>query len=180
MGAPCGRATSGAQAAFTEDFMSEQFEITELVQVGVEDERTGVAFYGALAKKMKNPQLQKLFANLSEQERYHQKRFEQMLADLGGLKPGHEEYPGQYMAYLRTLTNDRAFPDQQTAMLAAANCASDAAAVELATRYERDTLMLMNEMKTLVPEKDKPVVDELAREEQVHLVMLSEAKRKML
>jgi rubrerythrin len=160
--------------------MSEQFEVAELVQVGVEDEKTGVAFYAALSKKMKSPHLQKLFANLSEQERYHQKRFEQMLAELGGLKPGHEEYPGQYMAYLRTLTNDRAFPDEETAMLAAQTCASDAAAVELATRYERDTLMLMNEMRNLVPEKDKPVVDELAREEQVHLVMLSEARRKML
>jgi rubrerythrin len=158
--------------------MAEQFEVAELVKIGVEDERTGVAFYTRLSQSVDNSELRGIFADLAEQEKYHQKRFEDMLQRLGGVKTA-EEYAGQYMAYLSALTSDRAFPDPETAEKAAEACGSDAAAVALASRYERDALLLMNEMRSLVPEKDRGVVDELAREEQGHLVTLSEARRKV-
>jgi len=158
--------------------MAELFEVAELVKVAVEDERTGVAFYSAMAKKVKDEQMRKTFAELAEQEKFHQRRFEQMLADLGGVRQG-EEYPGEYLAYLQALTGDRAFPDEQTALQMVKECKDDHAALALASRFERDTLMLMNEMRRLVPERDKPVVDELASEEQAHLVALAEARAKL-
>jgi hypothetical protein len=49
----------------------------------------------------------------------------------------------------------------------------------LATRFERDTLILMNEMRKLVPEKDGAIVEELASEEQAHLVTLTEAQQRL-
>ena len=63
--------------------MAEQFEVTELVKIAVEDETSGVAFYSTMAGRAKDPQLKKVFADLAEQEKYHQKRFEVMLAELG-------------------------------------------------------------------------------------------------
>ena len=158
--------------------MAELFEVKELVEIAVEDERTGVAFYARLANRARDAELQRTFADLAEQERYHQKRFERMLADLGGHKP-REQYPGEYMAYLRTLTNERAFPDEATAMKMADQCPDDAAAIALASRFERDTLMLMHEMRSLVPQRDKAIVDELTREEQAHLVTLAQARRRL-
>ena len=158
--------------------MAELFEIAELVKIAVEDERTGVAFYSAIAEKVQKPQLKQIFSRLAEEEKFHQQRFEEMLEDLRGHKP-REEYPGQYMAYLRTLTSDRAFPDEDTALHMAKQCADDAAAVELASRFERDTLMLMNELRGLVPDRHSRIVNELAREEQGHLVTLAEARRKL-
>ena len=83
------------------------------------------------------------------------------------------------MEYLRTLTDNRAFPDEKTAAAMADECADDAAALDLASRFERDTLILMNEMRSLVPEKDRPVVDELAKEEQGHLVTLAKAHQEL-
>ena len=156
--------------------MAELFEVAELVKVAVEDEKTGVAFYSRLAEKCQK--LKDIFSKLAEEEKVHQRRFEEMLAGIGDYKPP-EQYPGQYMEYLRTLTDDRAFPDEQTAVRMADECADDAAALMLASRFERDTLILMNEMRSLVPEKDHAVVDELAREEQGHLVTLAEARRKL-
>jgi rubrerythrin len=157
--------------------MGELFDIGELVRIGVEDEKAGVAFYSALAGKARDAELRKVFANLAEQEKYHQKRFEQMLLDLGGHRQ-REEYPGQYMDYLRVLTGERAFPDPETAVRRADECPDDLAGLEMASRFERDTLLLMNEMRGLVPEKDKVIVDELAREEQSHLVTLAGARRR--
>ncbi len=159
--------------------MAELFEVTELVKVAIEDEKTGVAFYSVLAQTAGKPELKTTFADLAEQERFHQKRFEEMLAALGGHKPTREEYAGQYTAYLQALTNDRAFPDEEAARQMARECPDDAAAVELAIRFERDTLLLMNEMRGLVPEKDAAVVRELAREEQSHLVVLANARQSL-
>ena len=157
--------------------MSELFEITELVKIGVEDEKSGVAFYSVMAEKAAKPELKKIFTELAEQERFHRQRFEQMLRDLGGHQPSREEYAGQYMEYLKALTNDRAFPDEDAARKAAEQCEDDAAAVDMAVRFERDTLLLMNEMRGMVPEKHAAIVKALADEEQAHLVTLSEARR---
>lgn len=154
--------------------MRELFEVAELVKVAVEDERTGVAFYSALAQAARTQKMRGLFEGLAKQETFHQARFEKMLADLGGVQ-AREQYEGEYIAYLRTMTGTRAFPDTETALRLAAQCTSDPAAVDLASRFERDTLMLLNELRGMVPEKDKSIVDDITREEQAHLTVLAEA-----
>lgn len=156
--------------------MAELFEITELVKIAVEDEKAGVAFYSRLAEK--SEKLEGTFAQLAEEEKFHQKRFEQMLEALGGHAP-HEQYPGEYISYLRALTDSRAFPDEQTAERMADECADDIAAVELASRFERDTLILMNEMSSLLPEKHRTIIEDLANEERGHLVTLTEARKQL-
>ncbi len=158
--------------------MPELFEVQELVKVAVEDEKSGVAFYTVASQQASDAELKGTFSDLANQERYHQRRFEKMLQELGGLKTP-ETYPGEYQSYIKALTDSRAFPDEQTAERMARQCADDLAAVNLALRFERDTLMLMNEMRALVSEKHRPVVDELANEEKSHLVVLTAAKERL-
>jgi len=158
--------------------MGNMFDVAELVRVAVEDEKAGVSFYSALAQKAQSPQLREIFADLAEQERHHQKRFQEMLDSLGDYQ-SPERYSGEYTSYLNALTTDRAFPDADQANKAAQACKDDASAVELASRFERDTLILMTEMRKLVPEKDQAIVDELADEERGHLVTLSAASKKL-
>lgn len=158
--------------------MGELFEVAELVRVAVEDEKTGVAFYSKLADNMRDPDLRKTFADLAEQERYHQRRFEEMLETMGEYK-APERYSGEYTSYLTALTTGRAFPDEETAMHMAEQCKDGLSAVELSDRFERDTLILMQEMRKLVPERHRPIVDELADEERAHLVVLANARAKL-
>jgi rubrerythrin len=158
--------------------MSELFEVPEIVRVAVEDERTGVAIYTALAAAARGAEVRALFEKLVGQERYHQMRFEGILEQMGGHQP-REQYEGEYVAYLRTLTSTRAFPDPSAAVEAAKRCRADAEALDLAGRYERDTLEIINELRELVGGKHKDVVDEIAREERAHVVALAEARRKL-
>jgi rubrerythrin len=158
--------------------MSELFEVPEMVRVAVEDERTGVAIYTALFEVSGKPDIREMFQKLIGQERYHQMRFENILEQMGGHKP-REEYEGEYVAYLRTLTSTRAFPTPEEAVLAARRCRDDAEAVNLALQYERDTLALINELRELVGPKHKDVVELIAREERSHIVVLAEAKRNL-
>ncbi|MBS3733883.1 MAG: ferritin family protein [Phycisphaerae bacterium] len=159
--------------------MAELFEITELVKIGIDDEKAGVGFYQTMAERADNERLKAIFADLADQERYHQRRFEQMLEDLGGHTPSREQYAGEYRQYLQALTSDRAFPDPDAARKMAQECPDDRSAVELAVRFERDTLLLMHEMASLMPDKHRDVVNDLAEEEQSHLVTLADARRQL-
>jgi len=155
--------------------MGELFDVAELVRVAIEDERTGSAFYAAAAKRAKDPGLKATFADMASQERYHQARFEKMLAELGEVKPP-EQYSGEYASYLGALTKDRAFPDEASARATAEACENDLTSVNVALGFERKTLNLVNEMGLLIPEDAKGVVDDITCEEQAHLVSLLEAR----
>ena len=158
--------------------MAEHFEVAELVKVAVEDEKSGVAYYSHLAGKAKDPGLRSTFDGLAQQERHHLARFEKMLAALGGYSP-REGYPGEYMAYLRAMTDGRAFPDVHAAQQAAQEVADDLSAVVTALRFERDTLALMNELREFVPPRDRKTVEELINEERSHVVVLTGAKERL-
>ena len=154
--------------------MAEAFEIADLVKVAVEDERTGVVFYGRLAEK--SGKLRELFGQLKDAEEHHLKRFQDMLDQLGEIRT-REQYPGEYMAYLRVMTEGRAFPDGATAARMAQECKGDAEALALANRFERDTLILLNELTGLAPARHAAIVDDIIAEEQAHLVALAKAQR---
>lgn len=151
------------------------FDIAELVRIGVEDEKSGTAFYSQLAQTTTSADLKAFYADLAEQEKRHEKRFQDLLADLGTYTPT-ESYDGEYISYLRAMLDSRAFHDPITARKIAAEIGTDDdAALSMAIRFERDTLVMLNELREMVPERDRPVVDDLAREEQGHLVDLNRA-----
>ena len=158
--------------------MGELFDVAELVRVAVEDERTGGAFYAAAARRATDADLKATFADMADQERYHQARFEKMLAELGEIKPP-EGYSGEYASYLGALTRDRAFPDEDGARRMAEACEGDLAFLDVALGFERNTLNLINEMRMLVPDSAKSVVDDITCEEQAHLVTLLEARDRL-
>ena len=153
--------------------------VSELVRIGIEDEKAGIAFYSKLARKAAAGKLRDVLSHLVSQERYHQKRFEEMLEALGD-EAARESYPGEYEAYLRELLESRPFTNEESAAAKAEQCEDDSAAVDLASRFERNTLLFMSEMRRLVPVKERSVVDELIREEQQHLVELGRARKELL
>jgi len=155
--------------------MGKLFEVSELVRVAAEDEKAGIAFYTTLAEEAKSQDLRKTFEQMAEQEQFHYQRCQEMLASLGGHVEA-ETYPEEYNTYLHALTSDRAFPDETDARRQAKECQNDLAAVDLALRFERSTLVLLNEMRVLAPEQHRDIVVEITAEEQSHLVTLLEAR----
>ena len=158
--------------------MAKMFQASELVQVAVDDEKSGAAFYQALAETTANAELKEFFTALAEQERHHQRRFEELLKQVGGHKPP-DRYADEYLSYVQALTTDRAFPDEAAAVRKARECGGDEAALALALRFERDTLVLLNEMRGMVAEKDRPVIAEIIAEEQQHVVDLTGVRDKL-
>lgn len=154
------------------------FQVAELMKVGVEDEKSGIAFYSILAKKTKDEWMKKLWDGLAAQEASHLVRYRKMLDALGPYN-AEETYPGEYMTYLRAMLDSRAFKSPEEARKAAEQTTGDLDAIHLAIRFERDTLVLMNELRELAPESEHDIIEQLTMEERGHLVELHAALQKM-
>ena len=152
------------------------FDSREMLKIAVLDEETGIAFYKSLAAATKRPDVQSECIAIGKQEEIHAQRFQQMLDGLPAYEPV-EEYDGQYAQYLRALIESRAFPGPDQAAARARAARSDAEAIEIALRLERDTLVFLGEIKALLPPTHIELVREVIKEEQNHVTELTRLKR---
>ncbi|HPD16431.1 MAG TPA: ferritin family protein [Planctomycetota bacterium] len=148
------------------------FRVAEVVQMAIEEEHNGKLFYDALAKCAKSPVLKEAARRLAVQEEGHEKAFT-ALRDRLGLPAQNETYPGEYANYMNALMNGKTFPNEEAAVKLAQDAGGDVAAVSTAILFEKNTLLFLSEMKTLVSDRDAAMVDELIDEERQHLVDLS-------
>ena len=151
------------------------FDVSELIEMAVKDEETGIAFYKALAQKTTSDVMKKACEQIARQEEHHRDRFRAILEQVGGYEP-YEQYAGQYESYVKTLLDEKAFPEPEAAAEKARAVGSDREAVEIAMRMERDTLLFLQEVKAFVHQKQSPYIDEIIEEERQHLVDLAQLK----
>ena len=152
------------------------FDPREMLKIAIMDEETGIAFYHSLASATRRPDVQSECIAIGKQEEVHAQRFRRMLDGLGGYTP-QEEYTGQYEAYLNALVESRAFPNPAEAARRARAARSDAEAIDLAIRLEKDTLAFLNEIRQTLPPVHTNVVTDIVSEERQHLTELSRLRR---
>ncbi|MEW6355624.1 MAG: ferritin family protein [Planctomycetota bacterium] len=151
------------------------FDVRELIAVAIKDEETGIAFYRALAQATRNPKVKERCREIAKQEEHHAERFQGMLDGLGDYRP-KGDYSGEYEDYLKALLDSRAFPEPAKAAAKAKAVKSDAEAIDIAMRLEKDTLIFLEEMKGYTRDADIKEVDEVIKEERLHLKDLAQLK----
>lgn len=157
--------------------MSKSFDIKALVKVAVLDERSGKELYRKMSKKARDGAVQEIFSSLVEQEKRHEKRFQQMLDDLES--SGEEtsgQYPDEYVDYLELLISEGGGSEAHRNL---SENPTDLSMIELAMSFERDQLSLQRDMGTVLGEKHRDLIDEIIEEEMGHLVTLSRVKKKL-
>jgi rubrerythrin len=147
-------------------------DVRELISMAVKDEETGIAFYDALAGKTTNAEVKAKLAEFAEQEKGHAARFRGMLEEIGDYTPVGD-YDEQYQDYVRSLLQQRAFPTPDEAAAKARAVESDAEALEIAMRMEKDTLGFLAEMKNYVKPEMMQYVDDVIAEERDHVIAIS-------
>jgi rubrerythrin len=152
------------------------FDTREVLRIAVMDEETGIAFYHSLASATRRPDVQSECIAIGQQEEMHAQQFRKMLNDLGAYTP-QEEYTGQYEAFLSALVESRAFPSPAEAARRAGAARSDAEAIDLAIRLEKDTFIFLCEIKPTLPPVHTGVVEAVINEERQHLTDLSRLRR---
>lgn len=154
------------------------FSGSELVNIAIGIEKSGLAFYQSLVKKEKDVMARGAYKYLAEMEEKHIETFQSMLDAVGEYKPP-EMYTEEYDLYLKALVDSAVFTDDKVAREMAEKAASSAEAIQIGLGAEKDSILYYSEMRNLVRERDREVVDRIIEEEKSHLRQLSDLKKKL-
>lgn len=158
--------------------MSVLFSGLDMLEIAVNIERNGEAFYQAAMKAARENSTKAAFDFLAGEERKHLRTFQSILTSLPP-QPLSETYSGEYALYVKSLSDNQVFKDDKTARSMAAKAANDAEVVHLALSAERDSLLFYWEMKSLLRQDELPIIDRIMDEERGHVRRLSELERKL-
>ena len=156
--------------------MSIIFSGSELLEVAVGIEENGAAFYQTLAEKTENKSARTIYEHLAAEEVKHQNAFQTMLEAVGNYQPP-EGYAEEYQLYLKSLVDSSVFSDVAHAQQVAARVSSQAEALDIGIRAEKDSILFYTEMKNLVKSADHQIILNIIDQERDHLNQLSRLKQ---
>ena len=152
--------------------MTTAFSGTELVEIAIQIEECGKAYYDEALNTLKDPQVREVFEYLRDEEEAHASTFETLLSKVTDISAEWRENE-DYVAYMRALAANRVFPDPEAARAAVRGMKDDTEAIRMALGFEKDTVLFFYEMRPMVGERDRPLVDRLIAEERKHIRRLS-------
>lgn len=157
--------------------MSGLFSGKEVLEIAIQIEKNGYTFYSQAAKKVTDKTARELIEWLAQEEKSHISRFEDILSSFNpeelDMSPAEFE---EYSLYLKALADARVFTTELKAEEAAREVKSGKEAIDLAIGFEKDSLLFLHGIRMMVKGPDAVVVEELQREEMLHLKKLVELK----
>ena len=156
--------------------MSISFSGNELINIAIDIERRGIAFYDVMTKSTGSTEAKEVFQRLADMEREHMQIFHGMLSQAEKYQPV-ESYSGEYEAYLQSLVDSAVFSDDLVTSELASQAENDIEAMELAINAEKDSILFYHEMKDIMPRRAQPTVDRILAEEKSHLQELARIKK---
>ena len=159
--------------------MQPRVSLCELVEIAVEIERNGRAFYAENAKNMSTPAIKDVFAYLAGEEEKHISLF-QKLANALCAEETASSYADDYYAYINALAGEHVFTKQNSGYVRAQNITKAGEALDIGIAFEKDSILFYETMKPLFPEEERYMIDLLIEEEKGHFKTLREAKDALL
>jgi rubrerythrin len=153
------------------------FDPSEVFKVAVRIEENGEKFYRTMSEKLQDPEVKKLFSLLAKDEVAHKKFYSEILSQIGEYNP-HENYKGEYMAYLRSYA-DRIIFNQEVFDQNLNEINDVASAIDFAISAELKSIQYYHEIKELVPSKNHDRIDQIIEEERRHFIKLSEIEKRI-
>jgi len=155
--------------------MSNLLNASEIYQFAIRIEENGEKFYRQMAKKLNEPEVRELFTLLADDEVAHKKTFKEMLSQIENYEPP-ESYPGEYFEYLRAYVDNVLFSinkfDEDIRKIN-----NSLEAIQFVIDKELDSVLYYQEMRNVVLEHQKELIEKIIEEERRHVVKLSEIKR---
>jgi rubrerythrin len=155
--------------------MDRKFSGCEVAEIGIQIEINGRDFYQTLAKKSDNEEVKKVFTRLAAEEEKHIEVFKAIEASSCDFNDTGM-YPDDYFAHLNALASEHVFTEEGKGIDVAKEVASHKEGIELAIRFEKESVDLFKSMLKVVPEKDQTLVNNLIEEETKHLKILIELR----
>ena len=158
--------------------MSISFSGSELIDIAINIEHSGIAFYDIMTRSAENEVARIAFKYLADMERQHVETFRDMLgeADKYQLAGTRDE---DYAGYVKSLVDSAVFSEDALNSELADKVSNDIDAVELAMGAEKDSILFYYEVRELMHQHDQSAVTRIIAEEKTHLRQLSMLKKKL-
>ena len=146
--------------------------INEVVNFAIEREQESYALYEELAEKVENEEAKNLFRVLMQEEQAHKTFYTTFLSTIESKQsPGVSE-DEEYVAYMRTLIDSR-----RTVKEPKIDLDNIVEILDFAIAREKDAVLFYVGLENYVPEKDRPTVKTIIKEEGNHIVKLTGLKK---
>jgi len=150
------------------------FRATDVIELALELEKNGEAYYRAVAAKVESQEVRVLFEELAQQEVYHYQTFQQ-LAQTAWDKPLMAPDQWQdYLGYLQATVQSAFFEGQDKSLALAEKVESEEEAIRMAMDFEKETLLFFHDLRDLVPAGEKKTIGRIIDEEKAHLRRLAD------
>ena len=155
--------------------MAITFNADEIFSISEQIERNGEKFYSQSALRVAEPKAKKVLQDLAGMERSHLKTFQELHAQID--QKAREETTwdpdGEAVAYLRATADSHIFKSSADPMSVLSTNADAREILELALRFEKDSVVFFLGVSDMVPERlGKTDVMELAKQEQAHIALI--------
>lgn len=149
------------------------FTAAEAIHMALQIEETGEVFYTQIAQKVSDPPVKTVLEDLAVQERRHYNAF-MKLSDHVSEAPSHsgQEWE-EYAQYLQVAVDNAIFAGPDKALALAESIADPEDALRMALGFEKDTLLFYYDLREMMREADRPIVNEIIREEKAHVRRLA-------
>ncbi|MBC7226755.1 MAG: ferritin family protein [Thermoflexales bacterium] len=149
------------------------FTAAEAVNMALRIEETGEVFYKTVAGKVQDPAVKAVMEDLAVQERRHYNAF-MKLSGYVSEPPSHSQQEWEeYAQYLQVAVDNAIFAGPDKALALAESVADPKEALRMALGFEKDTLLFYYDLREMMREADRPVVNEIIREEKAHVRRLA-------
>jgi rubrerythrin len=153
--------------------MGNIFSGSEILEIGIQIEANGKAFYEALVAKAQNKSAQEIFSFLAAEEARHISVFQGMLAKVEKSVPA-ESYPEEFSEYMKELASEHIFTKKDRGAEIARAIKTDKEAIEKGISFEKDSIVFYEGMKKVIPSYDYKAVEGLIEQEKLHLIKLTD------
>ncbi len=149
--------------------MTGKYAGSEVLQMAVEIEKKGKAFYDGVVRNVKDPQAKAIFQYLSDEEVQHEELFRAMLADVESETDKSPYNNTEVVLYFRSLIDKKIFPSEEEGESFSKEMGNPAVAIRIALSLEKDAVLFFNEMLQITQETDRKAVEQVIEEEREHI-----------
>jgi rubrerythrin len=159
--------------------MSIMLSSAEIFGLAKEIEKSGQAYYQAIASSTASKDLKELFEHLAEQEARHYRYFDRLSREYPELEVDAQEWE-QTSAYIKATSDSRFFIGEDKALSLAKTVTDPLKAIDIAIGFEKDTLLFFFELLNLTPAKAREAARTIVEEEKRHVQLLADRKKRFV
>jgi len=151
----------------------------DIVDIGIEKEKKRREFYALAADQFgENEELAQLFSRLRDWEDEHVRKFKEIRSEVSGGGGHAEDYPGEMEGYMKALVESDLYDDINPEDFAG-SIQTPQQALKRGIAFEKDAILFFTGLAGFLDEDNKKTVNKLIKEEQQHMLYLSDMKREL-